>query len=365
MRIRLTIAGLLVLSGVAFSWIWWSKSEREKFDESANRGTAVLECPSLLDLGEQERGQVLVAHVPLANVGTADLDITDIRTNCSCTGLEIEEGGKFRRINRLTIQPGESKELTARWAVNGAIGDRVTTIVYFATNIPDQPEVQLQLIVPRISAGVEVFPKAVTFGRAPIGRTLREVVAVIDRSPTPRIPVKVTTSGQRIKATMVPTNARPWDGPGGGTLVGQVEVIADTSDPGEFGEQLTVWFGESRPITPTAFLVSGKVVRQVESIPSSILLPRMSDGGPQYNARCLLRSEGDSPFTVRVESCPPGWQATVHDPAKASGSKLIEVAYNKSLGGKITTDSSAIKLVATMDEKDVPLQIVVRVLDRE
>ena len=364
MRIQHVIGLIVVLLGIASVAFWRWNGGSLKNEKTSIGGTAILECPAVIDLGEQERGQVVVARVPLTNTGAVDLEITGIRTSCACTGLEIEENGKFSRVTELKIRPGETRQLTARWAVNGAAGERISTSIYFTTNAPDQQEVHLQLLVPRLKGGVEVFPAAVTYGRVVVGRTLREVVAVIDLSPTPRVPTRITTSGGRVTATIRPTDPAPWQGPGGGTLVGHVEVVADTSSPGEISENVTVWFGGGQPMNPVSFLVSGRVVNPVEISPGAILLPRKSDAGPLYTATCLARSADNVPFQIRVESCPPGWQATIRD-SHTAASKAIEITYHKERTGTPSPDASAIRLVATLDGMVVKLQIDVQVHEPE
>lgn len=105
MRTRHIVGLLFVLVGAALAWVWWFDGYWHNNKVSTKSGTAVLECPLQLDLGEQEHGQVVAWRLPLVNNGTADLDITDIRTSCACTGPEIEEKGQYRRITNLRIHP--------------------------------------------------------------------------------------------------------------------------------------------------------------------------------------------------------------------------------------------------------------------
>lgn len=88
MRVPLALLAVGLVAVVAGA-AWWSTTGRS----TGNRVGPVLDCPEVIDLGEQERGQVAIARATLANAGDADLTITDVRSSCSCAGLEIEEGG--------------------------------------------------------------------------------------------------------------------------------------------------------------------------------------------------------------------------------------------------------------------------------
>jgi hypothetical protein len=49
----------------------------------------VIIFPSTIDLGEREQGQVVVTRFTISNDGVGDLQIQDVSTNCSCSGLEV------------------------------------------------------------------------------------------------------------------------------------------------------------------------------------------------------------------------------------------------------------------------------------
>jgi hypothetical protein len=130
---RLSFAILAAgVTAVAAGVVWWTVTGRP----AAGKIGPVLDCPTEIDLGEQERGQVTTARFALANTGDEDLVISDVRATCSCAGLEIDEGGKYSRVGQLRLAPGERREVVVRQAINGQVGDAHKTAIHFATNVP-------------------------------------------------------------------------------------------------------------------------------------------------------------------------------------------------------------------------------------
>jgi hypothetical protein len=72
---------------------------------TATRGSsvpsvAVLECPADVTLGPVEAGQIGVARLTVRNGGGVPLDIADVRTTCSCAGLERRTAGTMQGRRR-------------------------------------------------------------------------------------------------------------------------------------------------------------------------------------------------------------------------------------------------------------------------
>src|SRR5262245_26897227 len=75
------------------------------------RSGPIIVFPATLDLGTREIGDLAVARFTIANRGDSPLLINDIRTNCSCTGIERERDDEFRRVEALQIRPGENADV--------------------------------------------------------------------------------------------------------------------------------------------------------------------------------------------------------------------------------------------------------------
>lgn len=80
-----------------------------------------------------------VAHVfAVQNTGTADLEIRNLVTSCACTVAELSS-----RV----IPPGQRADLTVTFDPDyHATQGEVTRLVWFATNDPTQPWVEIRII---------------------------------------------------------------------------------------------------------------------------------------------------------------------------------------------------------------------------
>jgi hypothetical protein len=102
-----------------------------------------LDMPSI----SQDFGRIYeqwdVTHVfALQNTGDADLQISNLVTSCGCTTAELSSN---------VIPPGQRADLTVTFDANyHETHGEVTRLVWFATNDPSQPWVEV-----RIAADVE------------------------------------------------------------------------------------------------------------------------------------------------------------------------------------------------------------------
>ncbi|MFO0808527.1 MAG: DUF1573 domain-containing protein [Gemmataceae bacterium] len=85
----------------------------------------VIEFTEAVDLGVRELGEIVTREVTIRNSGTADLVIDQVRSNCSCSGLERRTGGGVESVSDLVLRPGESEALVARVAVRGVPGQSI------------------------------------------------------------------------------------------------------------------------------------------------------------------------------------------------------------------------------------------------
>jgi hypothetical protein len=281
---------------------------------SVVQGQPEIHYPAKLNLGGHEIGEVVVAPFTIANRGRSELVIDQVRTNCSCTGMEQVRDGHYVRVESLRLQRGEEIQLVMHVSVRGVPpGAEMVNVVEFHTNDPSQPTGHIEAIIGPVSRGVSTNPGSVVFGSAPVGRKVLRVLDVRDTAMLPRRVERVTsTNPARVTARFLPVKNSPEGGQAhpDGVLCGQVEVCVDTSSPGEVNEALHIFLaGETR--NPDAVAVIGKVTSPFEMSPSLIVLPRASGAGALYHATCVCRSTNAEPFTLSVESVPPGIAAMV------------------------------------------------------
>jgi hypothetical protein len=269
-----------------------------------------VEYPARLDLGSHEIGDQVVVPFTIANRGGRELVIDQIRSNCSCTGMERVQEGKYSRIETLRLRPYERANLLVmRVSVRGVpAGAEMLNFVEFQTNDESQPIGHIDVIVNRVTRGVSTSPGTVVFGTTPVGSTIRQVLDVRDTAAPPRRIDRVTSTDPcRLRVSLLPDpgNSREKETNPDGVLIGRVEVIVDTDKPGAVNAAVQVHLaGEKRE--PDLVTVVGTVAAPIEISPSLVILPRSSASGPIYTVTCICLSTLGQPLTVSADSLPAG-----------------------------------------------------------
>jgi hypothetical protein len=273
-----------------------------------------IEYPSRLDLGEHEIGEQIVAPFVIANRGGSELVIDQIHSNCSCTGMEQIQNGHYERVESLHLKAGDQVPLVMRVSVRGVpAGAKMLNLVEFRSNDPAQALGQIEAVVGPVSRGVSLSPAPVVFGTVPVGAEVRYVLDVRDTAVPPRAIERISsTRPSRVAVRLLPAAEGPRESEShpDGRVIGQVEVVVETGSPGEVNEAIQVQLaGEVRD--PDAAAVVGRVAAALELLPSLLVLPRNSGGGPIYSATCICRSTNGEPLVVSVDSIPSGFKAEV------------------------------------------------------
>ncbi len=289
----------------------------------------VLECPDMLDLGERELGEVALMRFVIGNRGGGQLEITEIQSNCTCTGLEQERDGEFVRLTSLHLSGGEKADLVMRVLVQGTPGIPNRTGVKFRTNDPDRLEMAIEALVSKVMAGVTTVPTSVIFGKLSMGEEASQVLDVFDSAKKPRAMERVASRNpNRVSVRMLPIpkdNAVPTDRRLG-VRIGRVEVTAATTVPGPLTNEIEIYLqGEHRP--PTVIEVSGRVAAAVEVSPSNLVLPRASNAGPIYFGECVVRGTDGKAFTLTADSPPAGLSVVLGAPA-ADFSQAVRIEWD-------------------------------------
>jgi hypothetical protein len=265
-------------------------------------------------LGEQQIGDQVVARYTIANRGQGELVIDQIRSNCSCTGMEQEVGGQILRLKSLKLAGGEAADVMMRIAVRGVPnGAPMRNIVQFETNDPNRPLAQVEVTIPKVTGGIEIEPSRIAFGTVPVNREIRYVLSLRSfASPAHIVKQVTTTDRQRVNVRFLPPEDQvSEDGPQKeGTIVGRIEVIVNTARPGRVDGAIQVHLSVERR-NPEAVPITGRVAALVESIPPSLVLPRVSQTGPVWSGNCLCRNYENKPVILSLESASPGLNAEV------------------------------------------------------
>jgi hypothetical protein len=325
----------------------------------------VLDYRGQLDLGEHEVGEEIIAPFSIANRGGRPLTIDDVRTNCSCTGMERIQDGHYVRIESLTLNAGEEARLFMRVSVRGApAGGAMVNIVEFHSNDPLQPVGHIEAVVSRVSRGVSISPGSVVFGTVPLGHSVRHLLDVRDTAVPPRSIERVSsTNPARVSVRFLPGSQKPAEAEShaDGLLIGQLEITVGTGSPGEVNEAVHVHLaGERRD--PDAVAVIGKVAAPIEVIPSMLVLPRTSTTGPLYDATCLCRSTNGDPLVLSVDSVPDGLKVEVLDNGSPQV-RMVRVICDPRQGGTPAggqTRTVRLRAKAGKTETVLALRVLVR-----
>lgn len=308
----------------------------------------VVEFPAHLDLGEHATGKLVVGHFTITNRGGSDLTIDQIRTNCSCSGIEQKEGGRFVRVDSLRLKPGERADLAIRVSVRGVpAGAAMHNLVAFRTNDPDQPTGRLEAVVRRVLGSLSVSPASVVFGTVPRGTEVRRVLEVRDTSVKPRTVTRATTTGtDRVAVRLFPVKAEPRQGEptANGALIGRLEVVVDTASVGYVNGSIQVHLeGDDEERDPVP--VTGRVVEPIEISPSVLILPRQTAKGPVYSANVMCRSNRGEAVALSVGSVPPGLTAEVGGEGD-DATRVVRIAWDPQRGIKPGGQSEQVRFRA-------------------
>jgi hypothetical protein len=296
----------------------------------------VVVCPGELQLGDRELGDVALAAFEIANHGSAELLIDQVRTSCTCSGIEQQRDGRFVRVKSLRISPGEHADLVMRVAVQGTPGTATSTRVTFRTNDPARPSAAIDAVISNVTAGVQSIPTSVVLGTLPVGAEQIQVVHIFDKATQARaVDQVVSANPDRISVRLLPLKDSSPETTRAdlGHLIGRIEVIPRCTTEGSLNTDIEVHLtGEPRP--PTVIPVTGRVAAPFEVSPSTVVLPRASGSGWVYSGECRCRNTADKPFELAVRSCPDGLSVQVECVEGSAGTKVVRITWDGVLGAR-------------------------------
>lgn len=325
-----------------------------------------IDYPAELDLGDGEVGDLVVSRYTIANRGGRELIIDGIRTNCSCTGMECEQEGKYVRVDALRIKAGDQAELVLRVSVGGVpIGAQMRNVVEFQTNDPAHPRGRIEAVVRRVSGGIFTVPESVIAGTVVVGSEVRRVVEVRDPALHPRRVEEVSsTAPERVRVRLLPDKDQSRDGVQHpeGTVIGYLEVTVAAEKSGPIQGAIIIKLqGETRP--PHTVPVVGHVAAPIDLSPALLVLPRMSSGGPIYTATCICRSNNGEPLSVDVSSVPLGLSVELLESASPSV-RTIQVTLDREHEFATGDGRRAVRLLAKAGEDEAVLEVEVLIQPR-
>lgn len=315
--------------------------------------------PTTIDLGVQERGGYARGKFVIANTGTADLVISDIRSSCSCAGLEFDGPAGPVGVTTLTIPPGCQRELFVRVAVSGMTGASVTLATTFKTNDSRHPDHTLYTTISEVKAGVTCDPSAWVIGDTRKGQPLTRVVFITDDAPRPRTVdrIEVTPGQDRVSARLLTTGEfEPPASVVGARVVGAIQVTADRKHTGPIDAAVCVYLAEESR-SPDAIRVTGKVVDAASITPETLIFPRIRQGQFVYEGTCLCRSLNGQAIEVEQGELPKGVTLTVTDTLHP-GSKIPRVSADpQQLSGVKGMNRFVVRMTAKVGDEQCALEL--------
>lgn len=335
----------------------WSSGDRKETATPA----PVVDVPALVDCGEQESGKEFMVPVAVANRGTAELLVSDIKTDCGCSGLVREEDGRIVAVKSLRLAPGGVADLRVQAIVRGAAGESATHIISFRTNDPKRLEGGFQVRVPRIRGGYFTVPASVAFGGVAANAVCKQIVEVFDFERAVRPLKKASaTRPDRCRVALLPlSDADQKRDDAGRKVIGRVEVEVGTDKPGPLNAEILLFAdGAERPtgVVP----VSGRILAPIEVSPSVLALPRQSGSGPIYTASCICRSTSGKSMALSVAAAPHGFSVSVKPSAGNAALAIVAITLAREA---VATDGTAarIRLRAKSGEHTSEVEIPVYV----
>lgn len=364
---RFCCIAAVVLAGVATYFVTTNRFHR--LWSTLFKLDPVIEYPSELDLGDHEIGDQVVFPFTITNRGGAELVIDEITSNCGCTGMEREIGGRYLRPESLRMKAREVADLVMRVTVPAnRVGLRMVNVVEFRTNDPTHPLARIEATIGCVSGGVFTSPDSVVFGAVPAGATFRRVVDIWDPAVSPRAIDQVTSSSpSRVSVRLSPVeDGRPQNGPREKcTLVGRLEVTVNTNIPGHVKETVKIHVS-GRSGRPDIVTILGRVAAPFELTPSVIVLPRVTSTNEVFDAVCDCRSTLGRPFMLTVASVPDGFKVEPLkvEPLGESNWSLqkFRIQWLPSKGTPLKQERHIIRLHAKdgQTEADVELPVIIR-----
>jgi hypothetical protein len=274
----------------------------------------------------KELGDVITQKFFIQNQGFNELVINDIRSNCSCTGLETREGSEFFRASEIRIKGRQKSEVQLRVSVRGAPPEsRLINKIYFKTNDPVHSECQIDVIVNRVTAGVYSVPETLVINSTVSDKKIINTIDIMDDAINPRSIEGVSISDNKNTSVsflknsgqlMTKTNKGP-------TTIGQIVVTNDASIPGPINATIKILIS-GRENNGNYVRIIGNIDSNFEISPKAIILPRHSPNGPVYKARCICRNNENSLIEASVKKLPKG--ITAHFPNSSKG-KFIPIEF--------------------------------------
>ena len=294
----------------------------------------MLFCPRVIDFGPQEIGAEATKTFAIENRGGSNLIVRKCQSSCGCSQLEQHVDGKCQRIDGLTLQPGECRQVSVRMAVQGLPGGTMTGQIAIYSNDPSEPVAAINLIVPRLLGGVRTLPTSVVFGTLRRHRPEARAMGVYAGLNTERTIEQVTSaSATDFEARFVPNGNEFLADELLGPRLGTVYVTATAARVGTLVSEIRIQLkGETR--RPDSIPVVARVESEVEVTPSRVALDESAANGAAMESRLVCRANNDVPYDFIPHSVPEPLIVNMEPIAGTMSQVFVNVACPPRIGDR-------------------------------
>lgn len=326
-----------------------------------------IEAPAVIDLGPQEKGNVVTVAITIRNTGGKQLELRDFCSSCTCLALEQKTTSGFDRLQHAEIPPGQELSAIARVNVVGMAGGPFQALIQFQTNDPSRPSAKVE-IVAQIEGRILPFPAELNLGSLRRGHQLTRTVELRNAGRSaPCIPARVESSDPahiRVIALRRKQGLADPGGPALGTPVAEVEVeVVSPAAAGPLDGRLLVFEeGGEQPLLTIP--VRGVVMPRIQVSPSAVVLPRVTGEGLAYSMTCFCRSTEDKPLQLVLEQAPPGLVVSIPSAeGSAAPIRMVTLEWQPSPGaaeGKPQTATVRLKAMVEDVAEIVEIPVICR-----
>lgn len=341
-------SAVLAVSGAIFA-PWNRRPAGPKFD-----------CSDRLTILSAEIGALVWVRFTIANRGDESLSAAVVRTSCACAaGLLREKGGKLEPVRDLELIPGQADSLALRLEVNGPIGRAMRQFIDFQTNDPNQPEKRLEILIERVTGGVQTVPTDLIFGSMLVETTASREVRVYDVAATCRRIQRVeSTDPNRLRVTLKPwVPKRELDEIQPGHLVGVLEVTLSSEVAGHIDEAVLLHFAdEQRP--PHRLSVMARILPTLEVVPPRIVFHKVSNHDNLWEGQVTVTAHDHLLYELRPDSVPSG-VAVLIPPKENGDTEQVVIARCASIQTlrQIASHPMRLQIFARQGERETKLEI--------
>lgn len=280
----------------------------------------LLETDWEIHLGTKKIGEIAYIEFPVKNLGGKKLEIFDIKTDCSCSSLEILTPKGMEPVSKVFVPPKTTIKLAMRIAVRGGALQKKTYRIFFSTNDTKCQQASIFFIIDEIRH-FQITPNEVFFGETPLGKQVSQDIFVdnigMGNYKLDKIEIKdnFNFSIKNFPLADIRPEFIPSD-----TRMAKIKVFFIGKNPGVYKTDLELYFSNETETVKDIVPIRCEILENVSITPSDLTLPRNSLKGPVYSARISLKIAGEGALVPNLKTVPNGISIK---PLKDQGGKIL------------------------------------------